>query len=329
MISAKIIADSKNQFGDRITSFELVMPRIILAEFNTHRMFSRNSASSRAIPFKKMIEMVRINPFIPYKWMKDHKGMQGYEFFTEKDKVKTGLTPRGSDGIESIKLLNQDWLCARDYAVDFALSLSNKGLTKQICNRLLEPFMWHKVICTATDYENFFSLRNHPDAEIHMQELAKLMLLAYNASTPKELKDGEWHIPYGDDIKMDGITYLMQKLNCSLNDIRVKISTSRCAGVSYTVIGEDGEVENYEKLIKRHDNLSKSGHWSPFEHCAKAMSNHQYHNMYVKSHSCTGEDGDSPVPNFEYGLCGNFKGFIQYRKMFENENKTDLRVIKK
>ena len=82
-ISAEIIADSKNQFGDRITTFILTFPRIVLAEFNTHRMLSRNSASSRAIPFEKMVQMVQDDPFIPIKWMKDHKGMQGTEYFSD------------------------------------------------------------------------------------------------------------------------------------------------------------------------------------------------------------------------------------------------------
>lgn len=312
MISAKIIADSKNQFGDRITSFELVMPRIILAEFNTHRMFSRNSASSRAIPFKKMVEMVETNPFIPYKWMKDHKGMQGNEYIEDE---------------QLLKELKDFWIFSSKESCKKATLLNKTGVTKQICNRLLEPFMWHKVICTATDYENFFALRNHPDVEIHMQELAKLMLLAYNASTPKELKDGEWHIPYGDDIDNVKLALLCSDSNYkyNLNEAKVMIATSRCAGVSYTVIGEDGEVENYEKLIKRHDNLSKSGHWSPFEHCAMAMGDTN-ENLYEDWGRIIKSGNGHKV---EYGWCGNFKGFIQYRKMFTNENKTDSRVIKK
>lgn len=362
MISAKIIADSKNQFGDRITSFELVMPRIILAEFNTHRMFSRNSASSRAIKFSKMLEMIKRKPFIPIAWMKDHKGMQGNEYFnpeqkfslTElKDVMFTNLmkiydTEDGDnpDLIEAFgKVMDEFelfsdytfeefWLMIRDKVINCALLLAMLGLTKQIVNRLLEPFMWHKVILTSTEFENFFALRYNEAAEIHIQELSRLMLFAYNASTPKELKDGEWHIPYGDDIKMDGITNLMDKLNFefgshmySLNELRIKIATSRCAGVSYTVIGEDGEVENYEKLIKRHDNLSKSGHLSPFEHCAKAMNNDENY-MWTKSSPTLNEDKEKAL-KIEHGWCGNFKGFIQYRKMFENENKTDSRVIKK
>ena len=66
MIKAEIIADSLSPQGHRLTTFICVFPRIVLAEFNTHRMLSRNSASSRAIPFNKMLEMVKTNPFIPF-----------------------------------------------------------------------------------------------------------------------------------------------------------------------------------------------------------------------------------------------------------------------
>ena len=170
MIKAEIIADSVNQFGNRLTTFIVVFPRIVLAEFNTHRMLSRNSASSRAIPFDKMLKMVQENPFIPIKWMKDHSGMQGNEFMEH--------------GVHDIA---DCWLRARDEAIEHAKELSQRGLTKQVCNRLLEPFMWHTVIVTASEWENFFALRAHPAAEIHIQDLAHKMLDAYNTSTPKQL----------------------------------------------------------------------------------------------------------------------------------------------
>jgi len=181
-ISATIIADSVNgKTGDRLTTFLLVFPRIVLAEFNTHRKFSRNSASSRAIPFKTMLKNVQEDPFIPIKWMKDHSGMQGTEYITDKNLVGH---------------IEKDWLIARDYAVCQAKRLSELGgVTKQFCNRLLEPFLWHTVIVTASDYENFFALRANEGAEIHIQDLAEKMLVEYNNSTPKVLQEGEWHIP--------------------------------------------------------------------------------------------------------------------------------------
>jgi len=179
MISAKIIADSKNLNGDRLTTFVLTFPRIILAEFNTHRVFSRNSASSRAIPFKKMVRAVKENSFIPIAWQKDHKGMQGKVYLSKTEKYKlddflevlndifdndTELISTYKDilkewlGVE--KTLDEWWLVAIDRAVESAIILSCFRATKQLCNRLLEPFMWHTVIVTATEYENFFKLRS-------------------------------------------------------------------------------------------------------------------------------------------------------------------------
>lgn len=184
-ISAEIIADSLNPDGTRLTSFVLRFPRIVLAEFNTHRAVSRNSASSRAIPFKKMLSLVRTEPFIPIGFQKDHSGMQGTEYF---------------EGFKS-KLVRWAWLRARDFAVIGAWSLNRLGVTKQLCNRILEPFMYHTVIATATDWQNYFALRAHEAAEIHIQDLAFKMLDEYNKSTPKELQEGKWHIPDFSRIK--------------------------------------------------------------------------------------------------------------------------------
>lgn len=184
-ISATIVADSINTLGNRITSMLLVMPRFILAEFNTHRMFSRNSASSRAIPLARMLQAVIEDPLAPIAWMKEHKGMQGTEYITA----------------DNAYWAKETWLAARDYAVGQAKLLGDRyEVTKQICNRLLEPFMWHTVLVTATEWENFFALRAHAAAEIHMQALAFHMLDAMNKSVPKKLQTGEWHIPYGDNI---------------------------------------------------------------------------------------------------------------------------------
>lgn len=332
-IEAKIIADSKNEFSNRITTMQVTFPRFILAELNTHRMMSRNSASSRAIPFEKMLKSVEENPFIPIAWQKDHKGMQGTEYLT-------------NDG--DILSAKSKWLMSRDNAIQLSRELSNNRVTKQLCNRLLEPFMWHTVLITATEWENFFALRcpkyefegeiarswkdylkindnidndfsvlerlqcNKGQAEIHMMALAEAMWDAYNESTPKELKAGEWHIPFGDNIDEKLLCETIAK-NRNLNPVFVsantpaydsnlkKIATARCARVSYTVVGEEGKEANYENDLKLHDRLAESGHWSPFEHCAQAM------NVLYSSDM-----------NTEWS--GNFKGFIQYRKQFISEN---------
>jgi len=284
LINAEIIADSINsQNKARLTTFVLKFPRIVLAEMNTHRMISKNSASSRAIPFKKMVAMVENEPFIPLAFQKDHSGMQGNEYL---------------EG-EQLEMAKKRWLMARDSAVHMARCLNEEsGVTKQLCNRVLEPFMMHTVIATGTDWANFFALRAHPAAEIHIADLAHKMLKAYNESEPRHLTTGEWHIPFGDkfdDSRLVGRT--MDSSKKELEELKVKIATARCARVSY--MNFEGK-DDYDADFKLHDILASQGHWSPFEHCAMAN-------------------------NFD-GYVGNFKGFKQYRKLFDGENKSDSRI---
>lgn len=288
MISAKIVADSINESGNRITSLVIVIPRIVLAELNTHRALSKNSASSRAIPFKKMLNLVQEEPFIPLAFQKDHKGMQGTEYFTEI-----------ADKNNCINM----WLDARDKAVASAKELSEFGVTKQLCNRILEPFMMHTVLITGTEWENFMALRNHQDAEIHIQAAAVKILEAMNASNPKLLKEGEWHIPFGENLDYERISKMHSENSIIpeklIYETMVEIATARCARVSY--LNFEGK-DDYEADVKLHDQLLQSGHMSPFEHCAQATS------------------GDI--------ISGNFVGWKQYRKVYAEENRKDNRIIK-
>lgn len=368
-ISAEIVADSVNEHGNRITTFLLTFPRFILAELNTHRMFSRNSASSRAIPFEKMVKMVEKYPFIPIAWQKDHRGMQGSEYLTDE---------------LSNQFATSNWLSARDNAIKIAKSMNGSdngydGITKQLCNRLLEPFMWHTTLISATEFDNFFELRcpkyhtpvsgegfyfkskkdciaNHSNpenleklknmsfeewesintsqAEIHIQALAESMWDAMNESIPKKLQAGEWHIPFGDKIdlfklaKSSDVPQDFYKSECEYDEDSdsfyqsylvpqmIKIATARCARLSYMTF--DGEID-YEKDIKLHDRLLAGGHMSPFEHCARVMSNEEYR-TFIRG-KCEvnpiSEEVISPVLN--EGWCNNFKGFIQYRYLIENK----------
>lgn len=347
-IEAQIVADSISPQGHRITSFLLTYPRFIHGEIMTHRMFSRNSASSRAIPVENMLRMVEEDPFIPIAWQKAHKGMQGTEYFTED---------------KTIHALQTDWLRARDKAVEYATYLNEREVTKQLCNRLLEPFMWHTVLVTATDWENFFELRcpqyyfepsnkyfrskkdfvkewsatfkvgldipneasvdswsfeqwqerfNHSQAEIHIQALAESLWDAMNDSTPKELKAGGWHIPFGDRIDGNLLVYNSENTQIgnieNINKLKIQIATARCARLSYMTF--DGEID-YEKDIKLHDRLLKEGHFSPFEHCARAMNDDEYY-LFSK-----GMDGQK---SHEQGWCNNYRGWVQYRYLIENNH---------
>ena len=355
MIQAKVIADSLSPRGDRLTTLEIVFPRYILAELNTHRVFSKNSASSRAIPFKKMIKEVENNPFIPYAFQRDHSGMQGTEYFTDEEEIKEAEAA---------------WLKARDLAVSSA-RLLNDGLdiSKQLANRLLEPFLYHKVLISATEWENFFNLRcpkylstdtnetkyfksrkewckyhtghnitpedwstlawlkcNKGQADIHMMFLAEAIYDAIQESTPKKLREGEWHIPYGDYMDTNELNLLRFKRNTSsteepkesLNELLSKISIARCARLSYQTLG-DNPVINYEKDLQLYEVLSKSGHWSPFEHVARTMTEEEHSNNYINSTS-TKSRGTKKEGKYKYidlGWCRNFRGFIQQRALMD------------
>lgn len=372
-ISAQIIADSTAN-GSRITSFILTFPRMILAELNTHRMFSRNSASSRAIPFKKMVQMVKEDPFIPMAWQKDHSGMQGREYFQITDE------------------LEDYWLQARDAAVMYATALHGIGVTKQIVNRILEPFMWHTVLVTTTEIKNFFNQRaprykmninnsthdskeiwdyfksrgeyrnalqgfwnkevsesddnelywlsrNHGQAEIHMMKLAECMWDAMNESVTKKLEPGESHIPFGDliddrqllspieygyeegDLENEGGWTLEDGENeyyKQLAELQIQVATARCARISYNTF--EGK-NDYKADIKLHNRLIKSGHWSPFEHCARAMTTKEYVTCANGQFSFTDEGEIKLVgpSNDIRGWCRNFRSFIQYRALVDKQ----------
>lgn len=246
-INATVVADSINPQGDRLTSLLITFPRILLSEVNTHRMLSKNTSSSRAIPFNKMVEAIENNPFIPIAWQKEHKGMQGSEYWIDDDTV---TVDEGDEYERYTKIYSAtehfitEWLEARDLAIAQSYELNRLGVTKQLCNRLLEPFMWTTMLITGSKegWDNFFNLRcpqyggtdvrnnevyfkskkeaikhlqklgvntinlkeddvlgwlkiNKGQAEIHMMALAEAIYDAVNESTPKELKENEWHLP--------------------------------------------------------------------------------------------------------------------------------------
>ena len=362
-INAEIVADSVNVQGDRLTSVLVTMPRIILSEMNTHRMLSKNTSSSRAIPFKKMVESVENDPFIPIAWQKHHSGMQGNEYWD--------VTIKGEIGELDHTNIPAKWLRARDTAVTMAEVLHDgpQGVTKQLANRLLEPFMWTTMLITGpkSGWDNFFNLRcpsyelgikdqsiyfkskkdyqeflklngfdyqisdenwkflNQGQAEIHMMALAECIWDAYNESTPKQLKAGEWHIPFGGRITDDDLDEnlhisknLREKMSITndeeqnkywdrqdllLNEARVKVSTAMAARTSYTVVGEEKGLD-YEALIGLHDRLLAQDppHSSPMEHACVCVSQEEYNNSFKGQ---------------EKGWFRNYKGFKSYRQVIE------------
>jgi hypothetical protein len=235
------MAYSVNDRGDRLTTMEVVMHRFVLAEFNTHRAFSRNSASSRAIPLAKQMNRVKTDPAIPVVWPAEQKGMQG-----------------GAE-IDDVKTAEALWLEARDSALFYAEALGHWGVHKSVANRLLEPFMWHTVVVSSTHWGNFFTQRCSPLAQPEIRECAEGMEEAYRKSSPKPLAAGEWHMPYLDD--EDYAACVAAKIAPQ------EVSAARCARVSYlTQDGKRDVNEDYE-LFQRLRSASPP-HMSPAEHVA-------------------------------------------------------------
>lgn len=248
---AKVIADSINgKHETRLTTLQLRYPRFIHAEFMTHRMFSRNASSSRAIPVRKMIEQVRKDPAMPVHWGKNQPGMQAREWLEEPFLSGT----------------KTEWLNAANAAAEIAEEMERNGAHKQIVNRILEPFQFIHVVVSATEWANFFELRCHEDAQPEIHMLATMMREAIKASTPivryplGNSNIGSWHLPYVTDGERE--LYSLSAL--------IKMSAARCARVSY--LTHDGskpdpmrDLELYERLVG-----SRPIHASPTEHQAYA-----------------------------------------------------------
>lgn len=292
-IKATIIADSISASTDkRITSLELELPRFIWSEMLTHRLFSRNAASSRAIPVSKVTEQVRSNPAKPMYWGSSKSGMQaGSELTGEHKALARGI-----------------WETAAIKAAEFSDQLFESGLHKQHTNRITEPFQQYKVVLTATEFDNFFYLRNHKDAQPEIRMLAQAMLEAMKASTPMKLKTGEWHLPYIKRKLVDGTMcyYDVNNTELTLEEAQ-QVSSSCCAQVSYRLLDHtlDKAKFIYDKLVN-----SKPVHASPFEHQATPM--YWFATNDIWPEGVTHMDADGKF------WSGNLQGFIQYRQLIKD-----------
>lgn len=299
MISAKIIADSISKTGVRITTMELEYPRFIHAEFMTHRMFSRNAASSRAIPVDKQRARLMDDPAMPIRWGANQSGMQAK-----------------MEDIDDTDAARSLWLTARWAAVEASDKLSDLGLHKQWCNRLTEPFSHIKVVVTSTEWDNFYALRLHPDAQPEIMELARVMKEAHDASIPVTLQDGDWHVPYykNGQWRNSGYVQIGQFSMEDLDDKRggmtlgdaLAISASCCAQVSYRTL--DDSLEKAKKIFDRLI-VSEPMHASPFEHQATPIPTKLGDlTNYYQTRGFTHRDVNG-IP-----WSANFRGWIQYRQ---------------
>ena len=318
-ISAKVICDSISEQGVRITTLEIEYPRFIHGEFMTHRSLSKNSSSSRAIPIQKMLDQIESNMAIPIYWGKNKSGMQAVEEVSKFDEAKSVL----------------NWERSFNYTKERVLDMVDIGLHKQVPNRLTEPFQMMKVVVTATDWDNFFNLRLHPDSDPNICMLAYKMYQAMQEYEPVELKVGEWHLPFVDKlldenlnlisygVSHEDVTYGTMHKPVTLEQA-IKLSAASCASVSYRTEGM-----TLEKADKIFDMLIKAEviHASPFEHLATPISKEiEIENSDYLTVGFINKAGDSNTwqqgithMNKQGQLCsGNLRGFVQYRHLLPN-----------
>ena len=332
-ITAKVVCDSVSEQDIRLTTFEIEYPRIVMSEFNTHRAVSRNSSSSRAIPVSKMLEHTKNINLKPIYFGSKKSGMQAGE-------EVTGFK------LETVKGV---WEDALSHATHYSSVLDELGVAKEVTNRLVEPFQLVKVVCTATDWDNFFNLRLHPDSDPNICMLAYKMYMAMQESKPQLLKAGEYHLPYVEKYDIPvcysdvggyeyetgyHVFYYDKEADHTCEQVlsleeAIKLSAASCASVSYRTEGM-----TLEKADKIFDMLIKAEviHSSPFEHLATPISKEVYleedtgcsydvderRSVNAKSHTKTWEDGVTHI-NKQGQLCsGNLRGFIQYRHLLPN-----------
>lgn len=300
---ARVICDSVSPDGVRLTTVVATFPRFVLAEVNTHRMLSRNSASSRAVPVEKRVAAVKAAPFVPGSFGKNQKGMQARE----------ELEPTANILARTV------WEGAAQDAVSRAKQLSDLEVHKQYANRVMEPYCWHTAVITATDWKNFFALRCHPDAQPEFRIVAEMIEAAMAASTPRPVGFGDWHLPFveEDEFEFTSNPHLAREALARLK----KASVARCARVS--ALTHEGK-RDIEKDLELYDRLlnARPMHASPFEHVATPWTHYadrlEQYERSVARHEALGE----PVPVWvrQALYCANFRGWVQLRHQMPGES---------
>lgn len=326
-ISAKIICDSISQQGQRITTFEVEAPRIILAEINTHNALSKNCSSTRAITIAKAIQQIEDNGFNPVYWGEKQGGM-------------SARTELSGDNLDSSKFY---WNRAKRSAISSVKNLDLFRAHKQIAGRLLEPFQMVKQVLTATDWDNFFNLRIHPDAQPEILMLAYKMYKALEASRPNRLRVGEWHLPYVEifqDPNPEDTYYHVWSVDTTGTETdgyhfeqrltleeAQRISASCCAQVSYR--NTDNSLDKADTIFDRLIDTDVL-HASPFEHLATPVKTTEelwcIRNPLILDAKASVNSPLAPT-TWEKGIThlrrdgrfgsGNLAGWVQYRHLME------------
>ncbi len=323
LISAKVVLQSKHSFtGKRMITFELEMPRIILAELNTHKILVRNCQSSRAVPIKSAIQqLLDGNHFVPSYWGKKQAGMSA----SEENNARIQLDEHMSIPRE------RAWKDAMITMSSFARAFDEAGYHKQIAGRLLEPFMMVRVLLSGTEWDNLYNLRVHPTAEPHFRDLAIKMYQSSLAETLKEtdtieLYPGEWHLPYinYDRNRKSEIVYLSKDGKVLTLDEAIHISLSCCAQTSYRK--HDDSLEKAESIVSRLFGEDSPVHASPAEHLSSpsfresaftmTKSGHEYVTMLMDPMKW--EKGITHIDREGKFWSAQFKNWIQYRQLIPN-----------
>lgn len=343
---ARVLADSVSPHGVRLLTVEMTYPRIIHSEQMTHRVFSRNSASTRAIPLKNQIVNLIENPFVPEKFGINQPGMQSFQHLAGKkyeEAVEIWLQGRDRALTTAIELLlglelageileyeskaqreYVDGEVIREKLPDILAQLPDSGSTidlaetsllnvhKQLAGRGLEAYMWHTALYTGTDWNNYDGLRDHPDAQGEIATIARLAKQAIKESTPKELAHGEWHLPFVEPGEFDDVTD------------GIKASGARCAAVSYN---RQTAQRDFDAEEKRYQMLVEGGHMSPLEHQATPFSNKEIVLRGMAKDTIQGEGFRMGFSNDEITkitdvleFSGNLRGWTQHRKTIKHEN---------
>jgi hypothetical protein len=276
-----------------------------------------------------MLEEIRTIPYVPWHWGKNQKGMQAFEeqdTLVELDDVRWNVGDQELEWISQFMTNEKAWLSARDSAVEHAEAFMKAGYHKQIVNRLLEPFMWIDVVMTATDWQNFIWLRDHKDAEPHLQDWARLVIEALDSCSIQELSPGEWHLPYVTAEDLYQIDHEFNDGEHTVVEIARCVSAARCARVSYKLFDGSapsikGDLDLYRKLIG-----NARIHASPMEHQATPDQ------MVIASINLFEDSNETLTPDetldtqkvYKYrNLHGNLTGWIQHRKLIPGERWTE------
>lgn len=297
MIDVKLLKYSCSNEAIHLYTFEVEIPRVILAEWNTHGIMNSNAQSSRAVPVAKLIEQVQKNPYYPPIWGKNQRGMQAYE---RNDELVWGMP---------VDAFWQD--CIND-ACNKAHALDQAKYHKQIANRVIEPYSHTKLVISGTEWDNFFNLRIHHAAEPNIREMAIQIYQTMRTASPQSLNPGEWHLPYIDTYhnKNGKIVYSFKGKKLTTEQA-IRVSLACIAKVSYRSL--DPSPEAVDKIINTlFPDDGSPIHASPSQHIATPF---QY-----PYDADEWQVGESHRDKQGWSWSAQLRGWCQYRKTIPNEN---------